>query len=301
MLSVVQALTLLSSFLLHGELFAVAWGNGLQYPLQHGPLLQEALYTGDSRELVPDTHPMNSTALIDLVRRVYLEPLDPDLGVTAAMENVTGTVHWVGRWRVPLGDVKQVDIRIPRMTTCRPVIRGTKRLHSGIACSDRPCSIEVEFAITQNYETTEGLAITTTIGVGIDVKGVSASVSTTRERSWTQTWARGSSSSVKYVWNLDAHQHCFPGMAHVELQCDVDFDTVHYDTWYRIWNLKHYMVLEDSGSYHRPGGPWNKGQWCRETRVSETPLRREADWHVVLPDDRARGLMYKHPASALNR
>lgn len=187
------------------------------------------------------------------------------------------------------------------MATCKPVIRGTKRLAQGIACGGgNGCSFTVRLAVTQTYQTTEGLRIETTVSVGASGKGFEASVSTTRERSWEQSWSRSEGAEVEYRFDLAPNQRCIPSMAHVELECDVDFDTAHYDSYFR--RPQDRTDLEYS--YNRKEGPFNSGQWCFKQRVTATPLNRNSDWHEVLPNnshDGNRGDIWKRPGREMNQ
>ena len=169
------------------------------------------------------------------------------------MANVTGTLHSWGKSR-RLSWYFRVDVRVPWITTCKPVIRGTKRLAQGITCGGiSACSFTIRFAVTETYQTTEGLRIETAVSGGASGRIFSASVSTTTARSWEQSWSRSESSEVEYRFHLAPNQRYIPSMAHVELECDIDFDTAHYDSYFR----RPRDLTDLEYSYNRKEGPFN--------------------------------------------
>ena len=269
-------------------------GNGHDFAMTNDGTGQIVLDPGAPRSAGP--FPMSANDLINLTTRTYLDPLPANPDISQVLQNVSAEL-WHLRKVGLVGDIKQINMMVPDIWRCRPVIRGTKRLHSGIACGPRPCSIDTTFTVHENYESTEGYRVETTVSAGVEVKGVSASVSTTTGRNWEKTWGRGSSTSVNYKWELEANGHCTPSMAHVELECDAWFDPVWYDTHWRYPRDR--MWLEYT--HNRKGGRFTDGQWCREYQVQTTPLSRTADWFPILEDDRYRGLLWKLPSSQMNQ
>ncbi|KAI4250071.1 MAG: hypothetical protein L6R40_000243 [Gallowayella cf. fulva] len=267
--------------------------------LQGGDSQQPILQFGQPSIPFIGQLPLTSDRLIDLVNRTFLVNHPSRILPQSLLDGVVGELHWHGK-KQPLTDVFQVDVRVPWINTCRPVVRGTKRLHQGIVCGNSPCSIRVSFSVATNYQTTESLRVETTISVGAAYKGIEASVSTTRERFWEKIWGRQDESTVEYEWNLDPGQNCVPSMAHVELECDVDYYTVHYDTQYRRpqdrTRLEYDMNRKAS---------WNGNQWCFAQYVRDPPLRRNENWHEVLPNDGHnqgnRGDIWKLPAPEMNQ
>ena len=240
--------------------------------------------------------PMTASDLINLTTRTYLDPLPANPDISQALQNVSGLL-WdfiaVGR----TGDVNLINMMIPRVLRCKPVIRGTERLHSGVACGPNPCSVQTSLTIQENYASTERYRVESTVSAGVQIKGVSVSASTTRERNWAKTWGSSSSAGVNYEWNLPANGHCTPSMAHVELECDTDFDPVYYDT--RLIYRNDLLDLEFT--HNRKGGHYHFGQWCEFNWVRTAPLSLQQDWFPILPDDRYRGLMWKLLSEEMNR
>ena len=270
-------------------------GSGDDVSIENDSVGQKLLQPGIPRSA--GSFPMTASDLINLTTRTYLDPLPASPDISQVLQNVSGEL-WLSR-NIRNGDLNQINMMVPRVLGCKPVIRGTKRLYSGIACGSEPCSIQTSFTVNENYESAEGYRVETTVSAGLEIKGISVSASTTRGRSWEKTWGRGSTTGVTYTWNLPANGHCTPSMAHVELECDAHFNPVYYDTyWIRRSDT---LLLEYQ--YNRKGGPpinYN-GQWCHEWYVQPTPLNRQQDWFPILAENRYRGLMWKLPSDEMNR
>ncbi|KAL9609608.1 MAG: hypothetical protein Q9167_005632 [Letrouitia subvulpina] len=258
----------------------------------------------NQRVFLPDEPPSPFTGhgiitrddFLELAKSLYLDPLPDDPDVYQHYLNTSYRVYYYGKIGL-VGDVAQVNIAIPWINKCRPRIRGVKDLWPRLVCTTETCSLEVTFAVTRDYQATEGFRIETTLGAGVEAKGVSASMSTTTGREWTKTWSFGGSSSVTYTWNLNQGEQCVPSMANVELECEADFDTVYYDTYWRSINGD--MWLE--WRYNRQTGPYANGQWCRDLAVEDRPLRNESIWHPVIPGDENRGMILSLPGSFINQ
>ena len=267
--------------------------------VHHEDAHQVPLQPESSRLPFAGSVPLTADGLIALVRKDFADPLPVSVHVQEIMEHIVGTLdHW-GK-SAPLSWLFYVDVRVPLMTTCKPVIRGAIRLSKGIACGQSSCSHSTRFKVTQSYTATEGVRIETSLTVGAGGKGVEASISTSKERFWEKSWTQGSEQEVEYTFNLGPNQRCTPAMAHVELECDVAFDTIFYDSYFR--RPRDFTDLEYR--YQRKGGPFSDGQWCFVQPVQNWPLQQNGDWNEVLPNDGFdgnRGDIWKRPASEMNR
>ena len=244
--------------------------------------------------------PMTRNELIAIVQKDYADPLPIEIYVRQVLEGVHGVLNWWGK-SAPLSWLFEVNVRVPWMASCKPVIRGVKRLAQGISCpGGTGCSVAVTFRVAESYQITQGLQIETSVGFGVGYKGVEASVSSSIARSWEKTWSNSNETEVQYTWHLGPSQRCIPSMAHVELECDVDYETVWYDSYFR--KPKDFTDLEFR--YNRKGGQFDAGQWCFKQTVSSTPLQRKDDWHEVLPKDGfsgSRGDIWKRPPTEMNQ
>ena len=239
--------------------------------------------------------PQTAGELINLTRSTYLDPLPARPDISQILQNVSvEQKHVVSH--PPRFDMRQLNVRYPEVRDCRPVIRGTKRLYSGIACGSEPCSIQTQITVQENYESSEGYRVESTVSAGLQIKGFSVSASTTRERNWQKTWGSGSSHSVTYTWNLPARGHCTPSMAHVELECNALFRTAYYDSRYTFVP----GVLQLEWQHNRKTGRYENGQWCRTWRVETAPLSRLHDWTPILDDNGFRGQVWNLPAPEMN-
>ena len=249
--------------------------------------------------------PLTAERLIELVRKDFADRIPLDVHVRQIMENVIGILDKWDRY-ITLSWLFYVDIRVPWMTTCKPVIRGVNHLAQGIVCPNGTatgCSQITRFRVTETYQSTEFLRIETTFSVGAGYGGVDASIFTTREQYWEKVWGRTDETEVEYRWDLEPGARCVPSMAHVELECDANFDTVWYDSYFR--RPRDFTDLEYR--WNRNAGPFREGQWCFTQRVTQTPLQQDANWSPVLLDDGgsraggSRGDLWKRPGSEMNR
>lgn len=273
----------------------------MQRPMiEHANIGREVLRLEEPHVPFTGHDSLTAKELIRFVQKDYADPLPLNPFIRQIMSNVTGAMDSWGKSK-PLSWYFRVDVRVPWMTTCKPIIQGTKRLAQGIVCGGGGgCSFAIKFAVSETYQTTEGLRIETTVSAGASGKGFEASVSSTREPSWEQSWSRSKGSEVEYTFDLGPNQRCIPSMAHVELECDVDFDTAHYDSYFR--RPKDLTDLEYS--YSRKGGLFNSGQWCFKQRVTAEPLNRNNDCHEVLPNDGHdgnRGDIWRRPGTEMNQ
>lgn len=246
---------------------------------------------------VLSSEPVSRNELVDDVTQDFLGPLPGQLDISTYEPNITGQVYWSHTWPAG-GDVVQLDIMVPLMSNCRPSVYGPVQLAEGLHCGrdDRSrCRYIRTFTITETYTNTIGFSIGVTAEVSAGHGPVSASVSTSFESRWEHEWSRSDSTSNHYEFELDRGERCIPSMAHVDLECDVVADPVYYDTW---WH-RNSMHLE--WRHMRTGGPYANGQWCREYRVREAPLRIEGNWQAVRQGDPYRGMMWKLPASQMNQ
>ena len=86
-------------------------------------------------------------------------------------------------------------------------------------------------------------------------------------------------------------------MTHVELDCTVRFDPIHYDTFMLRHQGGRFRLEYDA---NRRTGPFFAGQWCTQFRVSDTSLRHDDDWDWVQPADTSRGQFWKRPTSEMD-
>ena len=244
--------------------------------------------------------PLTADALISFVQKDYADRLPVDVYVRQIMEHIVGSLDWWGK-SAPLSWLFNVDVRVPWMTTCTPVIRGVSYLAEGIACgSIQGCRHVSRFSAKQSYQATESLRVETSFSVSAGYGGVDASISSTTERYWEKIWGTVNEHDKEYRFDLGPNQRCIPGMAHVELECDVAFDTIWYDSYYR--RPRDFTDLEYR--YQRKGGPFTSGQWCFTQQVTQTPLNQDGNWYEVLPNDGFdgnRGDIWKRPGSEMNR
>ncbi|KAG8532432.1 uncharacterized protein KY384_002917 [Bacidia gigantensis] len=237
------------------------------------------------------TGPVNTSAFIEEVRRVFLNPLPASArDLPQFRDGVDSHVVW-RNWRAFVGVTENVDIRAPWTALCRPVINGVKPLATPIFCSGVPCSPRVSFRVEERYETQESFRVETTVSLGASQGPFEASVSRTTERFWQRIWSTSTSQESTYQWHLGPNDHCTPSMAHVELDCDVDLMTTYYDSFLHDSNR---LRLEHD--HHRKGGPYWPSQWCTQFVVDHTPLRREEDWERAVSSNRGRGDVWKRPA-----
>ena len=248
--------------------------------------------------------PLTTERLIELVQKDYADRIPLEVHVRQIMENIIGTIYEWDRY-ITLSWIFYVDIRVPWMTTCKPVIRDVTHLAQGIVCPNQTvtgCSQSTTFRVVETYQSTEFLRIETTFSVGAGYGGVDASISTTREQYWEQVWGRTDETEVTYRFDLEPGARCIPSMAHVELECDVNYDTVWYDSYFR--RPRDFTDLEYR--WNRKGGPFRDNQWCFTQRVSNTPLQNNNNWSPVLENDGgsraggSRGDIWKRPASEMN-
>ena len=276
--------------------------TGVQHPIVQQENVQQKTIHSESHNLPFTGHSaLTADALIALVQKDYADRIPVEVYVRQIMDNVIGSLYDWGK-SAPLSWLFYVDVRVPWMTTCKPVIRGVTHLAPGIVCPGptNGCSQTTRFKVAETYQATEGLRIETTFSVGAGYGGVDASISATRERYWEKTWGRIDETEVEYTWNLHPNTRCIPSMAHLELECQVDFDTTWYDSYFR--RPRDFTDLEYR--YHRAGGPFESNQWCFKQRVSQVPLRLDSNWYEVLPNDGfsgSRGDLWKRPASEMNQ
>lgn len=241
--------------------------------------------------------PSTTQELIDRVNRTWFPQL-PALvsNLPYSMENSTAVEVDRIRW-VFYGVTKMVNITAPWLATCRPVIRGVKALDIPGYCGNVECRISRIILAKETYQTTETFRLETTFSAGVNYRGFEASVSTTRERAWEKIWGRSTIEGTRYEWLLGPGQRCTPSMAHVELDCDLNIDTIYYDTF--VHNLGGRLRLEHDNN--RKGGRYFAEQWCTQFRVNENPLRIGQDWKWVLTNDRQRGRLWKRPTAEMNQ
>ena len=258
---------------------------------------QEVFLFPDAVVPMADDTVLSATDLIARVNRSFLQSMPPNVNhVPNTLGNSTATFIGGHNWAT-VGYMSQFDIKVPWLANCRPIIARPKQLVERIFCGNAECSISRNIITEDSYSSTEGFSIDTTVSVGAEGKIFSASVSTTIGRSWEKTWGRSTSVGVEYTWHLSRNQGCAPSMAHVELQCDVHVDTVHYDSF--VWYSGHDLALE--GTRNRKGGPYPSGQWCTVITVQDRPLRVDSDWTWVNPTDQPRGRLWKRPASEMRQ
>ena len=233
------------------------------------------------------------------VKQDFLNRLPPAPQLDEMLRNLSGEIFRVIHRGVAIS-VVLTDIKIPTtIATCRPLLSDVIQLAEGLNCLDpskqRGCKFTRHITATQSYTNTVGFAITTTIEVGGSGNVFSASVSTSFEKNWEHQWTVVGTEGNQWEFELNRGERCIPSMAHVDLECSVTADTYYYDNWWRF----NKMTLEVSDN--RKGGPYANGQWCRTARVQEAPLVVERNWTPVTPDDPDRGMLWKLPASEMNR
>ena len=237
------------------------------------------------------TGPSNADAFVEEVRRVFLAPLPQNpRDLAQFVQDLNARVVWTNR-RAFVGRTDLIDIRAPWIRSCRPVINGVKPLSTPIFCSNVPCSPRVSFRVEERYETQETTRIETTISASAGYGGFEASVSRTNERIWSRIWSTSTSQDSTYQWHLGPNDHCTPSMAHVELDCEVDFMTTYYDSFVHDNNR---LRLEHD--YNRKTGPYFAQQWCTQFEVQAQPVDRNEHWEVLLSNNQGRGSIWKLPA-----
>lgn len=270
--------------------------NGLI--LNHENIHQQIPLSQETGVILGGGSPLKAHELVDRAAKTYLDPLPSFIhSLPSSLTNIVGVEVW--KRTIPFyGYPKQINIRVPWLGTCRPVILGVKRQHQPIFCGRVPCSVKASFREHESYQTSETFRIETTGAVSAGYGGIEASVSHTRERVWEKIWGRSSSTEVSYTWHLGANQRCAPSIAHVELNCTVNIDTFYYDSFLAS-PAGTQLRLEHNDN--RKGGWFYMGQWCTQFQVQRKPLTIDADWDWVLPGDWARGRLWKRPASEMRQ
>lgn len=246
----------------------------------------------DDLHSVKGTPTSSKPTLLDTVRAVYLDTMPSNLEITTERNNLTGKRVW------QQGEYIHVDINFPKLDTCVPVLSDVVPVALGIFCTTSGgCSVTRQVTLTQSYQSTFGVAISTSLTVGVSAGFVSAEVSHSFGAHFEHSWSRGQEETNTYTFNLAQGEHCVPSMAHVDLECDVAGDKIIWDTW---WGPDRSLYLDRD--HNRQGGPYRRGQWCEDTVVSpEIFYPAEPNWQHVLPDDEWRGLAWSRPTHELNR
>ena len=254
------------------------------------------------REPRRNGYSMTPDHLVADVKKDFVDPLNTTVYVRQILDGIEGTLNWWGK-SAPLSWVFNVDVRIPVIASCYPTVSDVVLLWEGLDCTTSGgCEQTITTTLTQSYQTTEGLKIDAGFSLGASGKGLSASVFSSVSKSWQKTWGNSSGVGTQYTFHLENGERCTPAMAHLELECEADFDTVHYDSYYR--RPKDWTNLEERPQFIRHDGPFDYGQWCFKQMVTDEPLVIAEDWHEVLPDDGfsgSRGKIWHRPAEEMNQ
>ena len=237
--------------------------------------------------------------LTSAVEQEYLKPLPSSMDASQIINSVTGIQ--VNFYNFTAYNTRQIDIVTPLMDTCRPKVSAIVPLYQGLECpSDaESCSQTVEFSTTTSYQSSLGFSFSATISVEADFVVAKTSASATFDTSYDYTWGREDESSTSYTFNLLPGGYCTPSMVHIELECDTAAHKVYYDTIFMDWASLSIMELEVT--LLRTGGPYENGQWCRYSHVSETILDQDQYWTTVSAEFPHRGEMWTQLPSDLNQ
>jgi hypothetical protein len=244
---------------------------------------------------VPAQEP--ASRLTDRVKDFYMSRMARSYTVNP---QALRTIHTELEWRSDsTGSQRHFNIAAPNITGCVPVLSPVEPLHAGIFCpaeAPEKCEMKVVLTLSQEYASTVGMALSTTISSSFSVGTVDLETSITTEKTYEETWTVGSSSSAEYVFPVAPGGYCVPSMVHVDLECELPRDTVWFDTW---WDGHGLHLARES---NRKGGPYANGQHCRVASMSPDKFfPAQPNWQQVDPKDANLGLVWRRPSSELNR
>ena len=240
--------------------------------------------------------------LTSVVEQEYLKPLPSSMDASQIINNVTGIQ--INFNNNTVDKMSEIDIVTPLMDTCRPKVSAIIPLYQGLECpSDaESCSQTVEFSTTTSYQSSLGFSFSATISVEADFVVAKTSASATFDTSYDYTWGREDESSSSYTFNLLPGGYCTPSMVHIELECDTAAHRVYYDTdFLDLPEAFHLSLLDLAETFLRTGGPYEYGQWCRYSHVSETILDQDQYWTTISVEFPYRGEMWTQLPSDLNQ
>lgn len=243
----------------------------------------------------------NSDKLTHEVQNTFLESVPARPKLEQARDNVTA--YQVQGWSGSGGFYIGVDITSPKMDTCKKIISKVQRLATGLHCTkEAGCSEAHTIAVESTYSVTNGFRLGATLTAGVGVEGVAhVEMSVTTESSYEAQWSRAQSTSDTYTFNLKNGEVCTPSMVHVDLECEVTAGTYQWDTWW----VDNPGTLHLEGNWQRkPPGPYDLGRWCQDLWFDMKAIKQPAmarRWKPLLDDDHARGWLYMHATSDLNK
>lgn len=161
-----------------------------------------------------------------------------------------------------------------------------RTLGEGISCpsnSAKECTYTRSVTLSSSYSNKVGVKIAVKTSWSAGQLFASASLDVSAETSYEHTWTDTSTVGNQYTFHIKPGNFCVPSEIHVDLECDV-IRTVYW------FDVKHYTAagttpLEASLSYgyHRNGGPYEQGQYCRYVYVREEVLSLDG-WRVIEGD-----------------